>query len=393
MAKKKKPKKKKASLQNSLTTEQKELLDSIIADSGTLGKDDLNKKIPDTETALALLERLSVEDEKSIRLAAIIKDSFRDKSIQKKIKKIAYQLRQKGIEVPWTDERSDSPALVFINEKEAPGAWLGPIGLSGDRAILVMVPQAHHGVDLGVGVVNSFNGLIYFLFDRYSKKRSREVKGFFMEQTGDSIEMPIEHAAAILEDAYDKTDNKTEDNVRGYLEFRPWLKSEIVPADKPLVYDFIDREEAGWDKLTEASLSKLFEDEYMGSWIMESDDIEPVFEEITNVDNSPIILTEDQQKNRVNEIKEKAISTIFSDEKRLVLKSMLEEMAFFYHVLKNEELAMVCLAAAIEMPEGTSRFLTFLFDRSLEYYSTDDDREWDDEIVMPGRDSPTIITP
>ena len=126
---------------------------------------------------------------------------------------------------------------------------------------------------------------------------------------------------------------------------------------------------------------------------MESDDIEPVFEEITNVDNSPIILTEDQQKNRVNEIKEKAISTIFSDEKRLVLKSMLEEMAFFYHVLKNEELAMVCLAAAIEMPEGTSRFLTFLFDRSLEYYSTDDDREWDDEIVMPGRDSPSIITP
>lgn len=123
----------------------------------------------------------------------------------------------------------------------------------------------------------------------------------------------------------------------------------------------------------------------------------PLAEEIRKVEESPILVSETQRVERIDEITRKAIGEIFPPEKRSQLKERLEEMAYFFFESEERELARLSLVAASTIEEKDSMlqvdpFLEAIVKRSLDYYEAMEEAGSASEANGSDTSTP-IITP
>jgi hypothetical protein len=250
---------------------------------------------------------------------------------------------------------------------------LGPIDGTGSRGVFIALPQIPTGVDLGLGLVNDDQGIIQFVFDRYSKKRMREVKELFSKGFSHMVEVSLSHAATILERAYAQNEPGQEESFSGYLQLRPWILENVVLLDHGVIYDFIPQESVASEVLTPSAIDKLLGHQLMQSWIIDLEEMKPVLEEIVEAEGSPILVSEEQRADRIDDIKKKGIDKIYPVSKRPLMKSRLEETAYIFYKLEEEEYARLSLSAAQSIDEnnsipGINPFLRAMVERSLKLY-------------------------
>jgi len=182
-----------------------------------------------------------------------------------------------------------------------------------------------------------------------------------------------------------------------YLELRPRLLEDISLLDRPVIHDFLPEVSVSDAILTDSQLKNLFQHKLMESWFIEFDPLRPFLEDILNLDDSPIVLTEAQKLDRSRQIKEKGMEKLFDDEKRGLLKHRFEEMAYFFFKLGEEDSSRVCLVAARIMGEKDSitkmnPVIEFFMERSLDFYFNVM-KEAADEEDLKQDSSPGIILP
>jgi hypothetical protein len=394
---KKKPQKNKKHNSKPLSTQEQSLIDSILSNISEIKPESIGNHIKSPSIAIGFIEKLPLNLPETKALVMAIRDIFDQKDVQKAIKKVIFRLKQQGVSIPENEDKSDIP---FINKGYSdfdPEVYIGPIDGTGTRGLLVVVHQASMGIDTGIGVVNSNEGFIQFLHERFSKKRLKEVKELFTNQVGVSIRTSLSHACAILEKAYSRTEIKTGDAVNNYLKIRPLILDNCSPIDHTAIYEFIDPDKTSDKILTNSLINKLLDHELLKSWLIQPESIKPVLDEISQVEDSLIIISDDQKAERINEIKENAISDIFSDPVRLILKDDLEEMAFFFYKLDQIEYAHLCLSAADTVTEKNTLMRTNLFldgylERSLDYYLSMI-QKITDQGEPEEESSPLILTP
>jgi hypothetical protein len=100
--------------------------------------------------------------------------------------------------------------------------------------------------------------------------------------------------------------------------------------------------------LVEESASLLEEKEFR-TWFFERDTLAPYLEQLHGVHDSPIVLNEAQQGERLSAIAETATKTLFGGQQRESWCRRLEEMAFFFHATGRVESAKKTLAAALAL--------------------------------------------
>ncbi len=392
-----KPKKKKRPGPAPLSNEEEELLHSILSDPADINPDNILDHIGSPALATALLERLPPGYPEIGNLIVAIKEAFEEKDVQKSVKRAFFRLKQQGISIPRQETPKESPFIFKDSNGADPEAYLGPIDGTGTRGVLIMIPRIPKGVDVGIGLINSGEGIKQFIFDRYSKKRSREVKELFFEQVGKAVDTSLSHAATVIEKSYLKSGQKTEKSSNDYLKLRPWILENVQLLDQPAIYESIPREDISGEILTDSRVQKMLGHELMLSWIMEPDEIQSLMDEILKAEESPIIVSEEQKTTRIHEIKEKAVMDLFPDSRRLQIKEDLEEMAFLFFKLNEEEFARSCLLAASVVDEKsssirTNTFLLSFLEYSLDYYG-ELIHENSEEKVLNSHSSPLIITP
>lgn len=372
MHKKKKSQKKKPHPIASLSSEEETLLSSLLEDLQNIDLSNLKEKIPSPQLAQALVEKLSAENPETPEILLAVKEAFDQKNVQKAVRKAAFKLRQKGVSLPVLDTKEPPAFKIQKVEKEEPAAYLGSIDGVGSRAIFIVVPQIPARVDLGMGVVNDEQGILEFSYNRYSKKQVKEVKAIFFERVRPMVETSLPHAATVLERAYNQRGTEAKDASRGYLQLRPWLLEQVTLLDQSPAYDLISSDNRSGQILTDSQIEKLLDHELMDTWFVDLEALKPFVTEIVKVQESPILVSDAQKAQRINELKEDAIAKIFPHEKRLLLKTRLEEMAYIFFKLEEESYARLCLAAAMTSTEEDSLlkvnpFLKFMVERTLNY--------------------------
>jgi hypothetical protein len=394
VGKKNKIKKKKSPNKTTLSAKEEEILSGILKNPENITPDNIKDYITSSEMAIGLVERLPIEDPGTIDLLYMVEDAFDEKNVLKAVKKTLFKLKQKGIKIPFRNKPQSTFFPPKKQETESPKVYISSIDAEGGQSILFMIPHIYKGVEVGIGVVNYNSGIEYFIYNHCGKKRSKEIKKYFIEQNRRVVETSMPHAATILENAYKRDELKAGESVADYLKLRPWLLENITLRDESIIYDFMSKQEMSEVDVTESRIENLFEHELMESWIINPDDIKPVLDDILKVDDSPIIISGDQKIDRVNEIKKKALSALYPETKRLILKDILEETAYIFYKLEEEEYGRICVAAAREVRESSSGrdlFLMYLLERSLGLYmSLEEDSDSD---VINTDPSPTIITP
>jgi hypothetical protein len=356
-----------------LTPEEERSLDVLLGDLRQVDPSRLAEQAPGAHFAEALVQRLPIKDPQTPRILLGLRSSFREKNVQKAIKKAAFKLMQKGIVLP---EERDPATPALKTGKEVEGdipAYLGPIDGTGSRPVFISVPQMPAGVDVAIGVTNDEEGIIEFAFTRHSKKRMKEIKEIFFSKLPNMVETSLSHAADVLERAYQAKGSGVSDSARAYLHFRPWLREHTSRIERPVVYCFLPPEMISSDLLTESQLQRLFGHELMASWIIDIKTMRPLIEEIKKAEESRIFISEGQRLEHIHRIKCEGIAKLFSEARRLGVKYRLEEMAYVFLKSSEESLARLCLAAASSLTEKESPirvtpFLKILVERSLAYY-------------------------
>ena len=356
-----------------LTPEEQGLLDALLGDLSRVDPSRLAEEASGPRFAEALVERLPVTDPQTPRILLGLRSAFQGKSVHKAIKKAAFRLRQRGIVLP--DERDSEPP-VFKTGKQSESdisAYLGPIDGTGSRPVFISVPKLPAGVDLAIGVVNDEEGIIEFSFARHSNKRMKEIKEIFFSNLANMVETTLSHAADVLERAYHAKEPEVSDTARAYLRFRSWLIENTSMIEKQEIYRLLPPEAISPDLLTESQLQRLFENEFMASWVIDLKSLMPLIEEIRKAEESRIFISEGQRLEHIHRIKHEGIPKLFSEDRRLGLKYRLEEMAYVFLKSAEQDLARLCLAAASSLADKESLikvnpFIKFMMERSLTYF-------------------------
>ena len=398
MQRNKKPMKKKTD-HPSLLKSEKTLVTSLLEDFKNADPAEIVARIPHSHLAGIFLERLPLDNEFPVPLLIALDEAFNDKKVHKLVKRILFRLKQKGVPVDESfPQRASHDAILTRTQKEDPVAHIGPIaGTIGSRAVLIVLQSAVKGYQAGIGLVSETEGILQFLYGPFSKKRLKEIKGSLSQEAGPLVETSLSHAATILEIAYRRHMELHSDAPSQYPELRPRLLENATILDRPIIYDFVP-EIPGDGTLSDSQLGKLFAHNLMGSWLIDFEDLKPFMENILKVEGSLIVLSDAQKADQVRQIKDKSIEQLFPGPRRALLKHNLEEMAYFFFKLDQDEYSRMALTAARNLDEEDTilrknMVIEFLLERSMQYYMDLAGKEGAEDEILELDDSPRIILP
>jgi len=360
-----------------LSASDKILLDSMIENRETMDKDTVTSRNLSPQLAVALVERLPLDWDRTPELLTVIGEVFQQKEVKKAIRRTLFKLRQRGVAFP--DANLEEPPTFHLRkvQEEKPEAYVGPIDGTGSRPILIVVPQIPQGIGLGVGVINDEDGILEYAFGRYSKKQAREMQALFFEKLPLMVETSLSHATAILEKAHGLRSEKGGPS-GDYKQIREWLLEHVPPLGNLPVYDILSSESISEEVLTDSQIDRLLAHPLLAGWIVQPNKLKPVADEVARAEESPILLSGMQKVERVNQIKEAAIRQLFPEKQRNLIRQRLEEMAYLFCKIEEEHLARISLKCALSFLERDSLlkvnvFLKALLEKSfLVYFSRTD---------------------
>ena len=398
MRRNKKPKKKKTDHPSLLKSEET-LVTSLLEDFKNVDPAEIVARIPHSHLAGIFLERLPLDDEFPVPLLLALDEAFKDKKIHKLVKQILFRLKQKGVPIDESfPQRASHDTILTRTQKEEPVAYIGPIaGTIGTRAVLIVLQSAVKGYQAGIGLVSEAEGILQFLYGPFSKKRIKEIKGSLSQEAGPLVETSLPHAATILEIAYRRHMEVHSDSPSQYPELRPRLLENVTILDRPIIYDFVS-EIPGDSTLTNSQLGKLFDHKLMDSWLIDFEGLKPFMEDILKVEGSPIVLSDAQKADQIRQIKDKSLEELFPGPSRALLKHNLEEMAYFFFKLDQDEYSRMALTAARNLDEKDTilrknMVVDFLLERSMQYYMDLAGEDGAEDETLELDDSPRIILP
>jgi len=273
----------------------------------------------------------------------------KEKKVRKIIKRSIYRLRNRGINVEGILPEKESSILRPL-QAESPKGFGGGFDFLGQRFLLLVIPYMGRGWTVMHGVISDTQGLIDFSGEEMTRKGFRR---FLEEVQGKSpfplVEIEPSYVGFLFSLAHQLTLEKKRILPQDYLRLKNEIEGIKKVYERPLIYFFLQADEiAGDDRILRRG-GELLKADVIYSWRIEEDKIRPYAEEVWEAEESKIVLTQTQKEARFQGIYQKALTELFTNERRFLYQRRLEEMAYIFLKLKREEEAKVALAVAIDL--------------------------------------------
>ena len=278
----------------------------------------------------------------------------KEKKVRKVIKRSLYRLRSKGIVVDEAPAEKKSPVLRPL-QTESPKGFGGGFDFLGQRFLILVIPHMRRGWTVMHGITSDTQGLIDFSGEEMTRKGFRV---FFEEVQEKSpfplIEMEAPYVGFLFFQAYHLTLKENRTLPQDYLHFKNEIESVKKDYEKPPIYSLLQADEiAGDDRILRRG-GELLKADVISTWRIEEDRIRPYADEVWEAEESKIVLSQPQKDARFQGIYQKALSELFTSERRILYQRRLEEMAYIFFKLGREEEAKVSLAVAIDLAKPAS---------------------------------------
>jgi len=371
------------------TAEESARLTGLLGDPSALEPDKIRETLSGPAMAEAFVERLPATDAGIIPLITAIRDAFPDKNVQKAVRRKGYMLEQRGFTVPTPAEDGETGILRKIPLEVESYAYVTSVDAFGMQMLFYALPRAPRGYELGVVAVSDEEGLYQFESAHVSKKMAMDVLGEFKKDFNPHVETTIDHVLLLLEEA--RRASEKAPGVRPYLQARHWLMSRASLPETHPVYELIPEENIQGMVLTEGMASKLLDHELLQRWMLDPRDVQPIADEIDEVRNSPLHLSEDQVSRRIDDILKDRMQEYFTESRRRIYRRRLEETAYVLHRMGEPDVARRALCAARSMEEKDNLFHANPFLAQLMVNTVDMILEGmeDDEEEMGGEEDGT----
>ncbi len=278
----------------------------------------------------------------------------RDKKVRKIIKRSLYRLKSKGIAVEEVSAEKKNSVLRPL-QTESPKGFGGGFDFLGQRFLVLVIPHLSRGWTVMHGITSDTQGVIDFSGEEMTRKRVRR----FVEEVQEKnpfplVEMEASYVGFLFFQAYQLSLDKKRTLPQGYLSLKNEIERIKKDDESPLIYSFLQADEiAGDDRILQRG-GELLKADAISSWRMDEDEIRPYAEEVWEAEESKIVLAQPQKEARFQGIYQKALSELFTSERRILYQRRLEEMAYIFFKLGREEEAKLSLAAAIDLKRPAS---------------------------------------
>jgi len=272
-----------------------------------------------------------------------------EKHVQKMIKRSLYRLKSKGVFVEETSPRKEASILRPLRA-EPPKGMGGGFDALGERLLILVIPRSGRGGEVMEGVISDTRGLVNFSGQEMTRKGAR----IFLEEIQKEsplpvVEMEASYVAFLFAQAYQITLERKGAVPQDYLRLKGEIERLKKDYEKPLINAYLLSDEVREEDWLLRRGGDLLKTDLFSGWRIEEVLIRPYADEVREADESRIVLHPTQKEARFQGIYQKALSELFSGERRFLYKRRLEEMAYVLFKLGREEEARLSLAVALDL--------------------------------------------
>jgi hypothetical protein len=283
-------------------------------------------------------------------------EEVEEKKVRKIIKRSLYRLKSKGVAIEERPSDKGRPVLHPFQAESSKG-YGSSIDSLGQRLFILVIPHAGRGWAVLQGVVSDTKGIVDFSREEMTRKGFRRFLQEVQEKTPfPLVEVEPSYVAFLLEQSHrlslQKGGSPLQDFLRSKNEIEP-IKKEY---DRPLIYSHLQVEELKENDRILRGSGDLIKSDLFASWRIPEGEIRPYADAVSEAEESKIVLSQAQKEARVQEVYQRALSDLFPEDKRVLYKKRLEEMAYVLFQLKKEEQARISLAAAIDLEKPLNPF-------------------------------------
>jgi len=269
-----------------------------------------------------------------------------DKGLRRQIHRSLYKLSQKGVPIERPVQEPIRPVLAPIE----PEGHLSSMDGHGDRLVWLTKPKIGGGLHYLSALVNEPGGMRYVEGAEVTRKGFRMMRQDLSDRHQITmLEVPWRYCDALMHEGYERAQAHDGKEVEAY----PALRSHLIatpaqPVEVPLPAA-LDSETIAADESLLATSVQLFEEPQVQRWLLDHDQAHVYIDQITQAQESPLVLNRYQQQDRIQTIMEKASAEIFSAENGPSYARRLEEVTLHLVAGGRLEAAKRALAVALAL--------------------------------------------
>lgn len=321
--------------------------------------------------ALAFIEALGeIASPVSVEILQALQKVPAEKRVRRAIKTALYHLARQGL-VPEVEEKAASRVLVPRPADRQAEAWASWPESQGERGMVLKLPDAGRGYLMAIGVLNSDG--VFHEFEVFQTTR-KGVRALLERMTGGVsdrlIEIPMEHVHFLYEEVAEVYRRQNMELPAGYDVIYKQLSSLVRRPAGPHIYNLLNEKEIVEDTLLLRTSDSLLEVQPFASWRLPEELVRPYVEQIKDLSESRLVISQSAQLERVTQIYREAAAEIFTPEIRQRYRRLLEETALLLYLEDQEQEAKRALAVTLDLEKGVGyltedNFILGLVKRSI----------------------------
>jgi hypothetical protein len=295
----------------------------------------------------AILERLArLAEPESVATLIELENATADKTLRKEIRRALFRLEQRGLPIP----RPEAPPVVVSLAAAEIEGWMSAADGNGDQLFWLVKPRRGELVQL-FAVINDPEGMREAELHPVTRKVLRAAREDLLSR----------HAIRVVEVDWRYCDHRMHEAHRWAVERvagdYPGLRNQIL-QDPPAavaqpILAALDVEAVRADSALLAESMGVLEENELRTWFFPAADIAPYLDEIAQAQTSIVVLSEQQQRERVEQILVRAVEEIFGGNRRESWRRRLLDLAWVFHATQRPERARQTLANALALEDAS----------------------------------------
>lgn len=294
------------------------------------------------------------------------------KAIVKAARRALHRLKSYGIAVEETQELP-RPTIALAGGRRIIRSVMSNIDGSGGQILSILFSAPLSGTEAVEMVADDIGGIKDVAGARITKRAYDEHIASDADRSFVFVDAPASYILFRGREYEAITVAQGKPLPTEYQFYRDLFHTPGRDYERSIVYEEINAEEISSEPSLVKRAGELFETPAFRSWLIAEEDIQPHATKLIEAEESPLILSETSQRERIERIFQTAIDEIFTPEVRARYKRRIEENAYVLLKTGYSDLARVAVACALELaleglPSHDAHFARALVERSIGVY-------------------------
>jgi hypothetical protein len=297
--------------------------------------------------------------------------AIQGKAVRKMLKRVFYQLQQRGIDIPFEESAQDSRGILREVVLATALGYTSGFDGTGGRMVALLIPKLQGGRILLVSLINGAGGLEDLRVMETSKKEARQVIGDLEGGAGERfLEAEAGQLTFLIKEAYGRNSKPDRESEKVYETVMNYISRTGEIREEPIIREIFSAEKVpeGWFP----DLNRMSSIPEFHFFLFNEDRLKGWREEITRLQGSVLVLSEVQKREQMQDVLRKAVEDLTQNGEQERLRRYLEEVAYLYHLKGQAEEAKVLYLGAASLDEEadqeagkTSPLLAWLAEKAL----------------------------